>query len=150
MDPTLLHKQLKENATDLDEFYKDLSDWRKDMADKDKSVSKHVLSSVSILKEANLYNVCMFQDNELERKENKSKTSVVEKPIIKPLKKQIEKPGVKPKNVRSKLTDYSAWEKFDADAECEKMDYSENEESELSDECDEANREEAFVQKEKV
>lgn len=62
----------------------------------------------------------------------------------------IEKAGLEPNKVRSRFTDYSAWEKFDADAECEKMDYSENEESELSDECDEANREEAFVQKEKV
>lgn len=56
MDPTLLHKQLKENATDLDEFYKDLGNWRKDMADKDKATSKHVLPSVSILREANLPN----------------------------------------------------------------------------------------------
>ena len=48
------------------------------------------------------------------------------------------------------FTDYSAWEKFDADAECEKVDYNENDESDLTDECDETARDEAYLQKEKV
>lgn len=48
-------------------------------------------------------------------------------------------------------TDYAAWDKFDAEKECERIDKktSSESESELSDEFDESSKDEAMLEKEK-
>lgn len=57
-----------------------------------------------------------------------------------------------PKNSASKIgtTDYAAWEKFDADAECDKLEDDINEDSELTDECNDNMQDLALMEKEKV
>lgn len=53
-------------------------------------------------------------------------------------------------NKQIKATDYSAWEKFDVEKECSKIDKDSDSDSELTDENDETMRDEAVFQKEKV
>lgn len=71
--------------------------------------------------------------------------------LDKAIKPNEEKPVPKKKK-RMKVSDYSAWEKYDADAECAKLDDEElaRDDSDLSDEFDENAREEAIYEKEKV
>lgn len=47
-------------------------------------------------------------------------------------------------------TDYAAWDKFDAEIECEKLDDDFDEDSEVSDENDEKAVDKAILEKEKV
>lgn len=47
-------------------------------------------------------------------------------------------------------TDYAAWDKFDVNAELEKLDGDIDEDSELTDECNENMYDEAILEKEKV
>lgn len=47
-------------------------------------------------------------------------------------------------------TDYSKWEKFDADLECARLEDDIKDDSELTDEFEESARDEALVHKEKV
>lgn len=47
-------------------------------------------------------------------------------------------------------TDYGAWEQFDADAELEKLEDDINDDSELTDECNENEYDQAVLEKEKV
>ncbi|EFA06488.1 RNA polymerase II-associated protein 3 [Tribolium castaneum] len=119
MNPVLLQKQLRDNAADLNDFYKELKCWGEDM----------------------------------KKKEESRQTAPMKKPAVNgKVDGQIVK---KKKTIKEKIktkigyTDYQAWDKFDADAECEKMDYSENDESELTDECDETTRDEAYLEKDK-
>lgn len=49
-----------------------------------------------------------------------------------------------------KPIDYSDWDKFDAEAACSKVDRNSDEESDVSDEIDEASLDLAMQQKEKV
>lgn len=48
------------------------------------------------------------------------------------------------------VTDYAAWEKFDVDAECDKLEDDINEDSELTDECNDNLQDLALIEKEKV
>ncbi|XP_044263335.1 RNA polymerase II-associated protein 3 [Tribolium madens] len=116
MNPVLLQKQLRDNAADLNDFYKELECWGEDMKKKEESRQKTGTKP----------------SDECQTVPKKKKTKIKEK-------------------VKSKIgyTDYKAWDKFDADAECEKVDNSENDESELTDECDETARDEAYLEKEK-
>ncbi|RZC32346.1 RNA polymerase II-associated protein 3, partial [Asbolus verrucosus] len=115
MNPIILQKQLKENAVDFEEFYKDLKKWGEDMKKKE----EHHRKSRKVNSNGNKPQSTNFNINE---------------------QKNYTKIG---------YTDYSVWDKFDADAECEKIDYNENDESELTDEYDEALRDQAYVEKEK-
>lgn len=47
-------------------------------------------------------------------------------------------------------TDYAAWDKFDADAEMERLEDDLKDDSDLTDECNENMYDEAIVEKEKV
>ncbi|XP_068894279.1 RNA polymerase II-associated protein 3 [Tenebrio molitor] len=122
MNPILLQKQLRENASDLNDFYKDLKMWGEDMKKKEESRQQPTDSNLL--------------DKKTEVAVNKKRKSD-RKPLL------IEKSRCK-----SGLTDYTAWEKFDAEAECEKVD-DENADSDLTDEYDETLKDEAYVEKEK-
>ncbi|KAJ3650284.1 hypothetical protein Zmor_021981 [Zophobas morio] len=120
MDPVSLQKQLRDNAADLNDFYKELKSWGEDMKRKNE-----------------------FNETPTEKKSSSEsrRSNLTKKKNATEVKSKL----------KSKVgfTDYSAWEKFDADAECEKVDYNENDESDLTDECDETARDEAYLQKEK-
>lgn len=47
-------------------------------------------------------------------------------------------------------TDYAAWDKFDADVELQKLEDDINDDSELTDECNEKEYDQAILEKEKV
>ncbi|KAJ8965196.1 hypothetical protein NQ317_013348 [Molorchus minor] len=121
MNPILLQKQLRDNATDLQEYYKDLKEWGSPW------------------------------DEKKQRRENPMKlvpNNKVRK-IDKPRKKSINKEIVKKASAtKIGVTDYAAWEKFDADAECEKLENDVYDDSELSDELSEK-QDQALIEKEK-
>ncbi|CAH0552146.1 unnamed protein product [Brassicogethes aeneus] len=120
MDPILLQKQLRDNASDLQDFCKDLKSWGSEMKQKEDGLKPKKIEKVSITSKSDI---------------NKSTT---EKTKIKAVKAQ-----------KKVVTDYAKWDKFDVDAECEKVDNDIEEDSELTDECDESMRDEALVEKEK-
>lgn len=62
------------------------------------------------------------------------------------------KTSQKSKKIATKIgtTDYAAWDKFDVDAELEKLEDDTNEDSELTDECNENEYDQAILEKEKV
>lgn len=61
-------------------------------------------------------------------------------------------PAKTKKSAKSKTTDYAAWEKFDVEKECQKVDTGKgsDSESELTDEFDETLKDEAVYEKERV
>nr|CAH7745186.1 unnamed protein product [Callosobruchus chinensis] len=120
VNPVLLQKVLKENNAALQEYSEDLKKWGEDMKRKDES-----------LKNA--------------KPENASASGKKVKTVEKKVKKKLpEKPAM-----RIGGTDYSAWDKFDVDAELERLDDDNDEDSELTDEHNESMYDEAIVQKEK-
>ncbi|KAI4467224.1 rna polymerase ii-associated protein 3 [Holotrichia oblita] len=120
MDSYLLQKQVRNNAKDLQEFYKELQDWGSEMKKKDESLkrSSNNQSGVPL------------------PKSKLSKVTELDKETV------TEKPAITKKTKKIKGSDYTAWDKFDADAYCAKMDKEDagensSPESDLSDEIDE-------------
>nr|CAI5819204.1 unnamed protein product [Callosobruchus analis] len=123
VNPVLLQKILKENNAVLQEYSEDLKKWGEDMKRKDES-----------LKSAKPENSTAGGKKVKTEEKNEKKVK----------KKLPEKPAR-----RIGGTDYSAWDKFDVDAELEKLDDDNDEDSELTDEHNESMYDEAIVQKEK-
>lgn len=80
-------------------------------------------------------------DIQVPAKRKIKKVSVDSTKILEKSKKPITKLGA---------TDYRAWEKFDADAELERLEDDINDDSELTDECNEQEYDQAVLEKEKV
>ncbi|KAG5890472.1 hypothetical protein JTB14_013414 [Gonioctena quinquepunctata] len=123
VNPILLQKVLRENASDIQDFTKDLKNWGEEMKRKEESLKRDTGQSESSQK--------VRKTPKKSRKEEKVK----EKP---------KKPGAK-----TGSTNYAAWEKFDVDAELQKLENDVNEDSDLTDECNENMYDEAIVEKEK-
>ncbi|CAH1986684.1 unnamed protein product [Acanthoscelides obtectus] len=123
MDPVLLQKILKENNAVLQEYSEDLKNWGEDMKRKDESLRGVKTESPST------------RDKKVETEE-KNENKVKKKSLAKSTR-------------RVGSTDYSAWEKFDVDAELERLDYDKDEDSELTDEHNEGMYDEAIVEKDK-
>nr|XP_022902333.1 RNA polymerase II-associated protein 3-like [Onthophagus taurus] len=121
MDTILVQNQVRQNAKDLQDFYKELNQWgeaikKKDEFEKGKPQRRQVSTSQLISNEKK------FND-EVEQLSSPS-TSNSHQKIFKD-------PTIK-KHKRIKGSDYAAWDKFDADAYCAKLDKIERGE-ELSD-----------------
>ncbi|XP_018574394.1 RNA polymerase II-associated protein 3 [Anoplophora glabripennis] len=127
MNPVLLRKQLQENASDLQDFCKDLKSWGEEMKRKEEALKN-----------------C---DSERTSQENNSDHKKIKKhdKSIKKSKKEVPKKPV----TKIGITDYGAWDKFDADAECNKLEDDINEDSELTDECNDNMQDLAIIEKEK-
>ncbi|GJQ76125.1 putative potential Monad-binding region of RPAP3 [Trypoxylus dichotomus] len=130
MESFLLQKQVRDNANDLQEFCKDLQEWGKEMNKKDESLKRSSNNQSEIPLPRNKVTKIMELDKQATE----------------------HKPTMKTKKIGS--CDYSAWDKFDADAYCEKMDKEEagedsSPESELSGEIDDAAIDLANSEKEK-
>ncbi|KAB0795031.1 hypothetical protein PPYR_00814 [Photinus pyralis] len=128
MDPITLQKQIRDNSTDLANFCSDLKQWGEEMKNKDEALKCDTAPDDQLLAA------------------NKSKTKKIEL-----LESNAEKPKKKTKK-RIKASDYAAWEKFDVDAECAKLDVSEKDndlDGDLTDEYDEDSHDQAVYEKEK-
>lgn len=123
MNPMLLQKQLKENANDLKDFYKDLQSWGEEMKRKEDSL-KH--------------------QEDIPKKTKIQPSDKISDKTNHKIKREI--PKEKP---RIGTTDYAKWEKFDADLECERLEEDIKDDSELTDEFEDSVRDEALVYKEK-
>lgn len=136
MEPILLQKQIKDNANDLQEFCKDLKAWGEEMQKKDsKQIDK---------------NASTFKIKYIHHKNHKiSFQNIPAKPKKKICKdKQIKTNDNSTKG--KKVVDYTAWDKYDVEAECARIDENSSEDSDVSDEIDEANMDFAMQEKEKV
>ncbi|KAJ8958675.1 hypothetical protein NQ318_016400 [Aromia moschata] len=123
MNPVLLQKQLRDNASDVQDFCKDLKEWGESMKRKEESLKK----------------------SEGEKTVPSSKVRKIHKMEKKAVKNEATLKTVKTKKG---ATNYAAWEKFDADAECNKLEGDIDDDSELTDECNEK-QDEALIEKEK-
>ncbi|KRT78312.1 Tetratricopeptide repeat-containing protein, partial [Oryctes borbonicus] len=130
MDSFLLQKQVRDNASDLQEYCKELQEWGNEMKKVDESLKRSSNNQSEVpLRKSKVTKV------------TESKQQILEDKLIKKAKK-------------IKSCDYAAWDKFDADAYCTKMDKKEAEEnsspeSELSDEIDDSAIDLANSEKEK-
>ncbi|XP_074034205.1 RNA polymerase II-associated protein spaghetti [Leptinotarsa decemlineata] len=120
VNPILLQKILRENASDLQDFSKDLKNWGEEMKRKDDSLKTDTGQSTGKVRKIS--------------KAGSTKVKVIGKP------KKLTKSGT---------TNYAAWDKFDVDAELQKLEEDINEDSELTDECNENIYDEALIEKEK-
>lgn len=141
MDPLALRTQLHHNNKDLEEFSSDLKSWGEEMKLKDAAAhnSKELDTQVGM---------CLFLYfltlNE----------ALFKIPLPRSKVKKISE-GTKVESERKKLIkgcDYAAWDKFDVEAECAKIDEDDDqdESGDLTDEYDESAQEEALYEKEKV
>ncbi|CAG9862975.1 unnamed protein product [Phyllotreta striolata] len=119
-DPILLQKALRENTNDIFEFSKDLKKWGEEMKRKEESFKKDM------------------QDTFDQKKGPKGH------------KKRKSSRSDKGKSPATKIggTDYAAWDKFDVDAELNKLE-GDGDDSDLTDECNEEKYDEAIIEKEK-
>ncbi|KAF2900575.1 hypothetical protein ILUMI_05617 [Ignelater luminosus] len=131
MDPIALQRQLRNNSNDLLSFCEELKQWGAEMKRKDESLQSGNEDDTNI---------------PLPR-------SKVIKTVAKSDKPELETKKEKPKHSkRIESSDYSAWEKFDVEAACAKLDEEKPEEydsNELTDEYDEDAQSEAIYEKEK-
>ncbi|XP_072389091.1 RNA polymerase II-associated protein 3 [Diabrotica undecimpunctata] len=121
INPILLQKSIRDNAADLHDFSKDLKSWGEEMKRKEEALKndKTSLNSKTV---------------------NKDPKSTKKFKLTDKLKKPATKLGA---------TDYAAWDKFDADAELERLEEDIPDDSDLTDECNENMIDESIVEKEK-
>ncbi|CAH1163900.1 unnamed protein product [Phaedon cochleariae] len=122
VNPVILQKALRDNANDLQDFCKDLQNWGEDMKRKEEALRGEANQPMST--------------NKI-RKTHKSAKKVS---VIETSKKPISK---------FTSTDYAAWDKFDVDAELNKLEEDIQDDSDLTDECNDNIFDEAIVEKEK-
>uniref|UniRef100_A0A6P7FCA3 RNA polymerase II-associated protein 3-like n=1 Tax=Diabrotica virgifera virgifera TaxID=50390 RepID=A0A6P7FCA3_DIAVI len=121
INPILLQKSIRDNAADLHDFSKDLKSWGEEMKRKEEAMKndKASLNSKTV---------------------NKDPKSTKKLKVNEKLKKPATRLGA---------TDYAAWDKFDADAELERLEEDIPDDSDLTDECNDNMIDESIVAKEK-
>lgn len=125
MDPILLQKQLRDNSADLQDYYKDIQSWGEEMKRKEALLNTPETSDVPLPR------------NKIPKKEKS----------VTPKKVEVAQTAAASSKVPK---DFTYWEKFDVDAECERIDKSKSDDdSDLTDEYDEAAIETAQEEKEK-
>ncbi|KAF5283855.1 hypothetical protein FQA39_LY04675 [Lamprigera yunnana] len=121
MDPFNLQRQIRNNSDDLVNFCKEMKEWGNEMKTKDAALKRKPDEGAKTTHKV------------------KKETKLVE----------VEKPKSKVKK-RIVSSDYAAWEKFDVEKECTKLDEGTNSDSgDLTDENDEDAQDEAICEKEK-
>lgn len=153
MNPFVLQKTLRDNSNDLQDFCKELKDWSNEMKRKEESLKSENPETVSATPQTNLKIYLITLLGNFQSCSSGGGGDVNNK-IRKP-KKHIGSGDAPVKGSRKFAgTDYAAWEKFDVEKECERIDKnktgSESESDELSDEFDESLKDEAVLEKEKV
>ena len=113
MDKVLeVQQQVKNNASDLNDYLRDLDSWTKQMQTKDQQ-----LIEAKKKKKKSDQSVCTVKGE----KEQSNKD--IQKEITPSKKQKIEKKVTTPSSLKSaKPRDYSEWDKFDVDAACEDVD----------------------------
>ncbi|KAJ8925967.1 hypothetical protein NQ315_009820 [Exocentrus adspersus] len=127
MDPFSLRKQLQENALDLQDYCKDLKSWGEEMKRKEET-----------LRNGDKKDLGGTGDQKKVKKTNQSDRKLLQKDTA--TTKPVSRLGA---------TDYAAWDKFDAEAECERLNDDINDDSELTDECNDNLQDLALIEKEK-
>ena len=142
-----VQRQVKNNATDLNDYLRDLDNWTKQMEKKDEQLKQ-------AKKKKKLEENGQIQKSPVSTKVVKEvQNREVKKDASPPKKAKTE--TVKPRVVSSKSVkprDYSEWDKFDVDAACDDVDEKSSDESDLEDEediGDEMKRVEAVAEKER-
>ena len=127
MDKVLeVQQQVKNNASDLNDYLRDLDNWTKQMESKDeqlKQAKKQRKSTDGQISSRKSVVETKGSDNKSDSK--KKAEEVVVKPV-KTIETHRKKSSKSPKP-----RDYSEWDKFDVDAACEDVTSSEGEEEEL-------------------
>ena len=142
-----VQRQVKNNATDLNDYLRDLDNWTKQMENKDEQLKQ--AKKKKKLEENGQIQKSPVSTKVVKEEQNRE----IKKDASPPKKAKTE--TVKPQVVSSKSAkprDYSEWDKFDVDAACDDVDEKSSDESDLEDEediGDEMKRVEAVAEKER-
>ena len=142
-----VQRQVKNNATDLNDYLRDLDNWTKQMENKDEQLKQ--AKKKKKLEENGQIQKSPVSTKVVKEEQNRE----IKKDASPPKKAKTE--TVKPQVVSSKSAkprDYSEWDKFDVDAACDDVDQKSSDESDLEDEediGDEMKRVEAVAEKER-
>ena len=113
-----VQQQVKNNATDLQEYLRDLDSWSKQMETKDEQLKKAKRNQSKQTSSTN-------NKSEIPQKIIKEKSSPPKK-----TKKEVTNTDSKSTLRSPKPKDYSEWDKFDVDAACEEIEKSPSSEEE--------------------
>ena len=120
MDKVLeVQQQVKNNASDLNDYLRDLDNWTKQMESKDEQLKKAKKQRKSNEGQSSSRNSDVETKKIIKTEKESAAKKKTEKVPIKPAK-TIETNGKK-SNKSPKPRDYSEWDKFDVDAACEEV-----------------------------
>ena len=143
-----VQRQVKNNATDLNDYLRDLDNWTKQMENKDEQLKqakkKKKLEENGQIQKSPVSTKVVKEEQNREIKKDASPPKKAKTETVKPQQVASTK-SVKPR-------DYSEWDKFDVDAACDDVDQKSSDESDLEDEediGDEMKRVEAVAEKER-
>ena len=142
-----VQRQVKNNATDLNDYLRDLDNWTKQMENKDEQLKqakkKKKLEENGQIQKSPVSTKVVKEEQNREIKKDASPPKKAKTETVKP--QVVSSKSVKPR-------DYSEWDKFDVDAACDDVDQKSSDESDLEDEediGDEMKRVEAVAEKER-
>ena len=143
-----VQRQVKNNATDLNDYLRDLDNWTKQMENKDEQLKqakkKKKLEENGQIQKSPVSTKVVKEVQKREVKKDASPPKKAKTETVKP-QQVVSSKSVKPR-------DYSEWDKFDVDAACDDVDEKSSDESDLEEEDDigdEMKRVEAVAEKER-